>query len=82
MTKEYDWNIILRSSLPVGLLMAFIFYTDIKIGLKWFYLVLAMVMEYGIVYYQDKKKHNIFTAMTLVLLISMITYGLKNLGFI
>jgi len=80
MTDEYNWNIILRSSLPVGIIMAFVFYTNISNRSKWIYLVLGLIVTYFVVYYQDKKKQNIFTAISLVLLISLIVYGLKNLG--
>ena len=80
MEPEYNWNVILRSSLPIAIIMALIFFTNIKINLKWFYLILSLVITYFVVYYQDKKKHNIFTAIMIVILVSLIVYGLKNLG--
>lgn len=82
MEQEYNWNIILRSSLPIALIMALVFFTNIRMGLKWFFLILALIITYFVVYFQDKKKHNIFTAMAVVLLVSLITYGIKNLGLV
>jgi len=81
MEFEYNWKIILRSSLPIAMIMVFVFLSNISIRLKWFYLVLSLIVEYFAVYFQDKKKHNIFTAMTLVILISLIAHGLKKFGF-
>jgi len=80
MEQETNWKIILRSALPVAVIMVIVFYTNIGIKLKWFYLVLGLIVTYFIVYFQDKKKHNVFTAIVLVLMIALITYGLKNLG--
>ena len=80
MEREYNWNTILISSLPVALIMAIIFFTNIRIGLKWFFLALGLIGTYFIVYRQDKKKPTIFTAMAIVLLVSLIVHGLKNLG--
>ena len=80
MEYEYNWNVVLRSSLPIAVIMAIVFFTNINIRLKWFYLILGLIATYFVVYYQDKKKHNIFTAMALVLLIALIVYGSRNLG--
>ncbi len=80
MEQEYNWNAILISSLPVALIMAIIFFTNVRIGLKWFFLTFGLIGTYFIVHHQDKKKQNIFTAMAIVLLVSLISYGLKNLG--
>ena len=80
MEQETNWKIVLRSALPIAVIMIFVFFTNIGIRLKWFYLVLGLIVTYSVVYFQDKKKHNIFTAVVLVLLIALITYGLRNLG--
>ena len=81
MEPEYNWNIILRNSLPVAAVMAFIFFTNIRNSLKWFLLILALITTYLMVYFQSKKKHDIFTAIMIVLLVSLIVYGLRNFGF-
>ena len=80
MEEEYNWNIILRSSLPVSAIMAFVFFTSLRNSLKWLVLVLAFIATYLMVYFQDKRKHNIFTAMAIVLLVSLIVHSLRKLG--
>ena len=80
MEEEYNWNVILRSSLPIAILMAIVFFMNISNRSKWIYLVLSLIVTYFVIYYQDKKRQNIFTGMALVLLIALIAYGLKRLG--
>jgi len=77
---EYNWNIILRSSLPVSAVLAWVFFTDIRMNLKWFLLVLGLITASLTVYFQDKKKQNVFTAVCIVLLISLLIHALKRLG--
>ncbi|MAE42184.1 hypothetical protein CMO93_00300 [Candidatus Woesearchaeota archaeon] len=80
MPKEYNWKAILTGAIPVSIVMVFIFYTNFGRNLKWFYLIVGMLASIGITYYMDKKKHNIFTAPFIVLIVSLIVYGLRNLG--
>jgi len=80
MEREYNWNIILIISLPVALIMAIIFFTNVGIRFKWSFLAIGLIGTYFIVYRQDKKKQNLFTAVAIVLLVSLIAHGLKNLG--
>jgi|TARA_B100002003_G_C14133005_1_gene544909 hypothetical protein len=80
MEQEYNWKVILRSAIPVALVMAYVFFTNMGIRLKWFYLIMGLIATYFIVYFQDKKKHNIFTSIAIVLLIALIVYGSRNLG--
>ena len=82
MEEEYNWSIILRNSLPVAAVMAFVFFTDIRTGLKWLILILALITTYLMVYFQSRKKHNIFTAVAIVLLVSLVVHGLRNLGLL
>ncbi|MBS3102127.1 hypothetical protein J4458_01620 [Candidatus Woesearchaeota archaeon] len=81
MEEEYDWNIILRNSLPVSAVMAFVFFTNIGNNLKWISLILALAATCLMVYFQSRKKHNIFTAMAIVLLVSLIAHSLRKFGF-
>ncbi len=80
MGQEYNWKIILRSALPVGAVLVFIFFTDIRMNFKWVFMVLGLIITYFVIYFQDKKKHNVFTGVMLVLLISLIAYALKRMG--
>jgi len=82
MEEEHNWSIILRNSLPVAAIMAFVFFTDIRTGLKWLILILALITTYLMVYFQSRKKHNIFTAVAIVLLVSLVVHGLRNLGLL
>jgi len=81
MPREYNWKAILIGAIPVSLVMVFVFNSDISRNWKWFYLIIGMAAAVGITYYMDKKKHNIFTAPFLVVIIALIVHGLKKLGF-
>ncbi len=82
MELEYNWKAILTGAIPVSIIMIFIFYSNIRMGLKWLYLVLGMAAALGITYYMDKKKHNIFTSPFIVLIVALLVHGLKNLNLI
>ena len=82
MPKEYNWKAILFGAVPVSIVMVFVFNSDISRNLKWFYLILGISIAAGITYYFDKKKHNIFTSPFIVLIITLLVHGLKNLGLI
>jgi membrane protein required for beta-lactamase induction len=82
MTKEYNWKAILAGAIPVSIVMGSIFYSNFSMNAKWLYLALGMIVSIGITYYMDKKKHNIFTAPFIVLIISLMVYGLRQLGFV
>ena len=82
MTQEHNWKAILIGAVPVSLVMIFIFYSNILRNLKFFLLILGATVAIGVTYSMDKKKHNIFTAPFIVVIIALIVYGLRNLGFI
>jgi len=82
MQPEYNWKAILTGTIPVSIVMFFVFNSEISRNLKWFYLVLGIAAATGITYYFDKKKHNIFTSPFIVVIVALIVYGLNNLGFI
>ena len=79
MKSEYNWNVILYGAMPVSVIMALIFFSDISKNLKWFFLIIGLAIAAGITYYFDKKKQNIFTAPFIVLIVALIVYGLKSL---
>lgn len=80
MEQEYNWKAILLGAVPVSIAIAFVFYSNISMGLKYFYLFLGMLAAIGITYYEDKKRHNIFTSPFIVIIVALIAYGLKSLG--
>ena len=82
MEQEYNWSAILWGAVPVSVLMALVFYSNLSRGLKWFFLVVGMGAAMGITYYIDKKKQNIFTSPFIVLIVALIVHGLKNLNII
>ena len=81
MEEEYNWSIILKCSVPIALVEAYIFYTNLGSAWKWSALVVGISLSAMLVYINDKKKNNIFTAAAIVLLASLIVKLIKNLGF-
>ena len=80
--EEYRWNLILKTAVPVSLIEAYLFYTNIGDGWKWFSLIIGLLLAGTIVYMKDKKKNNIFTAVGIVFLVVLIVRFLKNFGLI
>ncbi|MFH0867983.1 MAG: hypothetical protein V1831_01605 [Candidatus Woesearchaeota archaeon] len=77
MDSEYNWNAILWGAVPVSILIAWVFFSNMK--LKWFLLVLGVIAAAVITYFLDKKKHNIFTSPFIVFIAALIAYGLNKL---
>jgi len=82
MPQEYNWKAILIGAIPVSLVIAIVFYSNISRNLKFFLLVIGIAAALGITYYMNKEKQNIFTAPFIVVIVAFIVHGLKNLGFI
>ena len=82
MEEEYNWDLILKIAIPIALVEAYVFYTNISNGWKWFSLIVGLLLAGIIVYLKDKKKNNIFTAVAIVFLAALIVRFLKNFGFI
>ena len=80
MEEEYNWALILKVAVPVSLVEAYIFYTTISNGWKWFLLIAGLLLTGSIVYMKDRKKNNIFTAVGIVFLAAFIVRLLKNFG--
>ena len=80
--EEYKWDLILKTAVPVSLIEAYLFYTNISDVWKWFSLIIGLALTGAIVYMKDKKKNNIFTAVGVVLLVALIARFLKNFGLI
>ena len=82
MEEEYNWELILKAAVPFSLIEAYIFYTNISNGWKWFSLIVGLLLTGVFVYMKNKKKNNIFTAVGIVFLVALIVRLMKNLGFI
>ena len=81
MEEEYNWNLILKIAIPISLIEAYVFYSNISNGWKWFLLVLGLSVTGVIVYVTNKKKSNIFTAIGIVFLVTLIVRFMKSFGF-
>ena len=81
MEETYNWNLILAVSIPISLIEAYIFHTNIINAWKWFLLAIGLAVAGSIVYIKDKKKSNIFTAIGIVFLAALVVRFLKDFGF-
>ena len=81
MEEEYNWELILKITVLPALIEAYIFYTNISNAWKWFLLIVGLIITGGIVYYTDKKKTNIFTAVGIVFLAALTVRFMKLMGF-
>ena len=82
MEEDYNWELILKIAIPVSLIEAYIFYTNISNGWKWLSLIIGLALTGIIVNLKDKKKNNVFTAVAIVFLVALIVRFLKNFGVI
>ena len=80
MEENYNWNLIIKASIPIALIEAYIFYINISNGWKWFFLIVGLLLAGSFVYMKDKKKNNIFTAVGIVFLVALIVRFLRNFG--
>lgn len=80
MEEEYNWDLIAKVSAPIALAEAFVFYTNISDGWKWVSIASGLFLAGLLVYINDKKKANIFTAIAIVFLAALVVRFLKNFG--
>lgn len=80
MEEEYNWNLILKSSVPIAAVEAFIFYINLSNAWKWSALAIGIFLSAMIVYMNEKKKSGVFTAAAIVLLAALIVKLLKSSG--
>ena len=80
--EEYNWEIILKIAIPISLIEAYIFYTNINDGWKWLSLIAGLPLTGLIVYTKDKRRSSIFTATAIVFLAALIVRFLKRFGII
>ena len=82
MEEQYNWNLILKVSVILSFIEAYIFYSNIGNVFKWLSLIVALLLAGTIVYIKDKKKNNIFTAMGIIFLVVLVVRFLRNFGII
>lgn len=82
MEDNYNWGLISKVSGPIGLAVGIIFYLGISDGWKWFSMILGVLLAGCIVYFNDKKKINVFNASAIVFFIAIIIRFLRNFGYI
>lgn len=80
MEEDYNWEWILKIALPVALVEAYIFYTNISNIWKWLSLITGLAMTGYIISVKDKRRSSIFTAIGLVFLAALIVRLMKNFG--
>lgn len=80
MEETYNWGLILKAAVPFALIEAYIFYTGIANGWKWLSLMAALSLTGLIVYFKDRKKSSVFTAIGIVFLAALVIRFLRNFG--
>ena len=79
MEEEYNWNLILKVSIPVSLAVGYVFYTNASDFWKWISLVCGSAIAAMIVYTINKRKSNVFTAAAVVFLAALVIRFIKSL---
>ena len=82
MQQQYNWKAILAGTVPVSIIIFFVFLSNISMNLKWTYFILGAAAALGITYYFDRKRQNIFTSPFIVIIAALLAYGLKSLGLL
>ena len=80
MEEEYNWSLISKIAAPLAVIEAYIFYTSISDGWKWFSLIAALILTGSIVYIKDKKKSDIYTAVAIVFLAALVVKFFRDSG--
>ena len=82
MEQEYNWDLILKTAVPISLIEAYLFYINISDFWKWLSLVLGLLLAGTIIYMNGRKKSNTFTAIGIIFLVVLIVRFLKGFGLI
>ena len=82
MEDEYDWNLILKCSVPAAIAVSIVYYLNTTNFWKLTSLILGCFLASLLVYINSKKKQNIFTASAVVFLAYITMKMLIQLGVI
>ena len=80
--QEYNWELILKASIPISVIVGYVFYTNASNFIKWLVMIAGIAAAGGIVYYKDKKKGSIFNAAAIVMLAAVVVMALKKIGIL
>lgn len=80
MEQEYNWDLILKVAVPISLIEAYAFHTNISDRWKWAFLTAGLLLAGALVYIKDRRKNSVFNAVAIVFLISLIARLLKIFG--
>jgi len=80
--EEYNWNLILKVAIPIGLIEAFVFYKDMPKLWQYFLLAIGLAIALWIIYSKEKSKRTIFTALGVILLCVLAVKLLRELGMV
>ena len=80
--QEYNWDLILKASIPISTIVGYVFYTNISDFIKWLVMILGVAAAGGIVYSKDKKKGSIFNAAAIVMLAVVVVMAMKKIGIL
>ena len=81
MEEDYNWDLIMKVSAPIALAVGIVFYLGIGNAWKWSAFAIGMFLAALLVYINDKRKSNIFTAVGIVLLVTLIVKFFRDSGF-
>jgi len=82
MEEEYNWNLIIKTALPISAVEAYLFYISIGDIWKWLSLFIGILLAGTIIYMNGRKKGDTFTAIGIVFLAVLIARFLKGFGLI
>lgn len=81
MEEEHNWDLIMKVSVPIALAVGIVFYLRIGNAWKWSAFAMGLFLAALLVYINDKRKSNIFTAMGIVFLVTLIVKFFRDSGF-
>ena len=75
MEQEYNWDLILKTAVPISLAEGYIFYANLSDIWRWLALVIGLILAGAIVYMNGRKKSDTFTAIGIVFLVFRNSYS-------
>ena len=79
--SEHNWNAIMRGAIPASIGVILVF-ANMRSSWIWAITVLCMIVGYGLVYTQSKKKADLFTCLALVFAVALVMHSLVRAGII